>query len=318
MTELTELAEQAIAKIKALILTLPPNLQDEIAAKILAMASFENVQDDIKTKVFSEDFENEACRNQTYESAQSVFLEEISSALSEYPLQEESRGFTSDEILQYLDKSDEPLLNLNYDIAAVRVTGFCNQESWAIVYELLMNYPASDGIGLMLRVYGPGVKVEQGFDTPVLHSSFEWDKWELHYDESCQRIIPQELEVYIRDELITILSKDVVRKNRAAGFDFDLLVHLIEGFGEKLYSTDEELYLYISNDLEKLVYFDDWHYKYNFLKGEEEGVWKDGKLHIPSYTMGVKVIAKILEMQYFDLCELPSVRQLGFKWTTYE
>lgn len=318
MTELTELAEQAIAKIKALILILPPNLQDEIAVKILAMASFENVQDDIKAKIFSEDFEDEACRNQTYESAQSAFLEEISSALSEYPLQEESRGFTSGEILQYLDKSDEPLLNLNYDIAAVRVTGFCNQESWAIVYELLMNYPASDGIGLMLRVYGPGVRVGQGFDTPVLHSPFEWDKWEIEYDESHKRIIPQELEVYIRKELVEIPSKDVVRQNRAPEFDFDLLLHLVESYGEELYSTDEELSLYVSKDLEKLVYFDDWHHTYNFLKGEDEGVWEDNKHHIPSYTMGVEVIARILETQYFDLCELPSVRQLGFEWTTYE
>lgn len=312
---MTELSEQAIAKIKALLLSLPPNEQDKIAAKILT--SFENVQDEIKAKIFPEDFEDEVCGNQTNENSQNAFLRVISSAISEYSFQEKSRDFTSDEILQYLDKSDEPLLNLNYDIAAVRVTGFCNQERWAIVYELLMNYPSSDGIGLMLRAYGPGVKVEQGFGTPTLHSSFAWDKWEVQHDESYQLIIPQELEVYIRDELITIPSKDVVRQNRAPEFDFDLLVHLAESFGEELYSTDEELCLYVSKDLEKLVQFDDWHHNYNH-HDQGEGVFEGNKFHIPSYTSGVIVIAKILETQYFDLCELQSVRQLGFEWTTYE
>ncbi|ABW29463.1 DUF7003 family protein [Acaryochloris marina] len=316
MTELTELAEQAIAKIKASLLTLPPNMQDAVAAQILG--DFENVQDDAKAKIVPEYFEDEVRRIQSYESSKSAFLKELSSALPEYSLQKKSRGFTADEILQYLDKSDYPLLTLNVDIAAVRVTGFCNQESWAIVYELLMNYPSSDGIGLMLRAYGPGVKVAQGFDTPVLHSPFEWYKWEIEYDESHTPIIPQELEVYIRNDLVEIPSKDVVRQNRAPEFDFDLLVHLVESYGEELYSTDEELSLYVSKDLEKLVHLDDWHHKYNFLKGEEEGVWKEDKLHIPSYTLGVEVIARILETQYFDLCDLPSVRQLGFEWTTYE
>lgn len=37
-------------------------------------------------------------------------------------------SFTSDSILKHLEKSDYPLLNVNYDIAAVRVVGFCNQE----------------------------------------------------------------------------------------------------------------------------------------------------------------------------------------------
>ncbi|KAI9133369.1 DUF7003 family protein [Acaryochloris sp. CCMEE 5410] len=312
---MTELAEQAIAKLKALILALPPNEQNKIAAKIFA--SLENVQDDIKAKIFSEDFEDKARGNQIYERSKSAFLEEISSALSEYPLQEEARGFTSSGILQYLDESDYPLLNLNYDIAAVRVTGFCNQESWAIIYELLMNYPSSDGIGLMLRAYGPGVKVEEGFGTPGLHSSFRWDKGELQYDENYKRIIPQELEVYIRNELVIIPSEDVARQNRAPEFDFDLLVHLVESFGEELYSTDEELSLYISKDLEKLVQFDDWHHKYNH-HDKGEGVFEGNKFHIPIYTSGVVAIAKILETQYFDLCELPSVRQLGFEWTTYE
>ena len=315
MTELTELAEQAIATIKASLLTLPPSIQDAIAAQILG--DFGNVQDEVKAQIFSEDCEDEASGNQTYESSQSAFLEGISLAISEYPLQEEARGFTSDEILQYLDESDYPLLNLNYDVAAVRVTGFCNQESWAIVYELLMNYPSSDGIGLMLRVYGPGVKVEEGFGTPPLHSSFRWDTRDVQYDESCKRIIPQELEVYIRKELVIIPLEDVVRQDRAPEFDFDLLVHLVESFGEELYSTDEELYLYVSKDLEKFVQFDDWQHNYN-LHDKGEGVFESNKCHIPSYTSGVVIIAKILETQYFDLCDLPSVRQLGFEWTTYE
>lgn len=315
MTELTELAEQAIAKIKALILALPPNVQDAIAANILG--DFENSQDEITGKIFSTDCEGEACGNQANENSQKAFLKVISSAISEYPLQEESRGFTSDEILQYLDEKDYPLLNLNYDIAAVRVTGFCNRESWAIVYELLMNYPSSDGIGLMLRAYGPGVKVEEGFGTPALHSSFQWDDREVKYDENCQRIIPQELEVYIRDELVTIPSKDVVRQNLAPEYDFDLLVNLVESFGEELYSADEELYLYVSKNLEKLVQFDDWHHNYNH-HDQGKGVFEGNKFHIPIYTSGVTVIAKILETQYFDLCELQSVRQLGFEWTTYE
>ncbi len=41
--------------------------------------------------------------------------------------------FTSDSMLKHLEKSDRPFLNANYDIAAARVSGFCNREKWAII-----------------------------------------------------------------------------------------------------------------------------------------------------------------------------------------
>lgn len=230
-------------------------------------------------------------------------------------------SFTSNSILEYLDKSDYPLLSVNYDIAAVRVTGFCNQESWAIVYELLMNYPSSDGIGLMLRAYGSGATVEQGFGTPVLHVPFKWEGLEIeddNLDGSEESPVPREIEVYIRGERVTILPENFASSNRWPAFDFDLLVHLIEVYREELFSTDEELYLYISKKLDKLVKFENWKHEDDWQHGKSAGIWEGDKLHIPSYTSGVEVIAKILESNNFDLCRSQSIRDLGFDWKTFE
>ncbi|MCU0534956.1 MAG: hypothetical protein MUD14_13780 [Hydrococcus sp. Prado102] len=229
-------------------------------------------------------------------------------------------SFSSDSILKHLDESDYPLLNANYDIAAVRVVGFCSQEKWAIIFELLMSYPASDGIGLMLFVYGTGLKVKQGFETPVLHVPLEWRRYEIQDDELDEKgipFIPEVIQVHIRGKLITVHTNDVIRLNKAPEFDFDLLVHLIEIYGEELFSTNKELYLYVSEELEKLIQFDNWHHEDNWHHGEGVGVWEGDKFHIPSYTSGVKIIAQILETRNFDLYRSQSVRNLGFDWKVF-
>ena len=231
-------------------------------------------------------------------------------------------SFTSNSILEYLDKRDYPLLNVNYDIAAVRVTGFCNQETWAIVYELLMNYPSSDGIGLMLLVYGPGAIVEQGFGTPVLHVPFEWRGWEMEDDELDDNddfSIHKETQVYIRGERVAILLENFAKSYKWPAFDFDLLVYLIETYREKLFSTNEELYLYISKKLDKLVKFENWKHEDDWQNGGTgAGVMEGDKFHIPIYTSAIEVMAKILESRNFDLCRSQSIRDLGFDWETFE
>jgi hypothetical protein len=230
-------------------------------------------------------------------------------------------SFTSDSILSHLDESDYPLLNVNYDIAAVRVIGFCNQEKWAIVFEVLMSRPSSDGIGLELFVYGTGVKVEQGFHTPILHVPLEWRRWEIQHDELDDRgvpIVPEVIHVRIRGELIAVHTKDVVKLNIAPEFDFDLLVHLVEIYGEELFSTNEELYLYVSKELEKLVQFTNWHHEDNWHHGEGLGVWEGDKFHIPSYKSGVEVISQILKTRNFNLDRSQSVKKLGFDWKIFK
>lgn len=226
-------------------------------------------------------------------------------------------SFTSDSILKHFDKSDYPLLNVNYDIAAVRVVGFCNQEKWAIIFEVLTSYPSSDGIGLNIFAYGTGLKVEQGFATPVLHVPLEWRKQEIEYDKELP-FIPEVIQVRIRRELITVHTKDVVRLNKAPEFDFDLLVHLVNIHSEDFFSTNEELYLYVSKELEKLVQFENLHHEDDWHHGEGAGVWEGDKLHIPSYTSGVEVIAQILETRNFNLYRSQSIRNLEFDWKTFK
>jgi len=235
-------------------------------------------------------------------------------------------SFTSDSILKHLDKSDYPLLNVNYDIAAVRVVGFCNQEKWAIIFELLTSYPSSDGIRLDIFAYGTGLKVEQGFDTPVLHAPLEWRKWEIEegeieddeLDDIGLPFIPEITKVHIRKKLITVCTKDVARLNIAPEFDFDLLVHLVNIHSKDLFSTNEELYLYLSKELEKLVQFENLHHEDDWHHGKGAGVWEGDKRHIPSYTSGVEVIAQILETRNFNLYESQSITNLGFDWKTFK
>lgn len=234
-------------------------------------------------------------------------------------------SFTSDSILKHLDKNDYPLLNVNYDIAAVRVVGFCNQEKWAIIFELLTSYPSSDGIGLDIFAYGTGLKVEQGFATPVLHVPLKWRKWdteeEIEDDELDDRglsFVPEVIKVHIRKKLITVHTKDVLRLHQAPEFDFDLLVHLVNIYGENLFSTDEELYLYVSKDLEKLVQFENLHHEDDWHHGQGAGVWEGDKHHIPSYTSALEVMAQILKTQNFNVYKSQSIRNLGFDWKNFK
>lgn len=225
---------------------------------------------------------------------------------------------TSDSILKHLDKSDYPLANANYDIAAVRVVGFSSQEKWAIIFEIMMSYPSSDGIGLMICAYGTGLKVAEGFSTPALHTPFYWEKYP-HSDELDEpdseldeSVLPEEVQVHIRRQQIQIQTRDIARLKKAPEFDFDLLVHLMDIYGDELFSTNDELSLYVSQDLKKLVQFDNWDH------WEDEAVWEDDKLHIPIYTSGIAIISQIIETRNFDLCKSPLAKNLGVDWKTFE
>ena len=226
--------------------------------------------------------------------------------------------FTSDSILKHLDKSDYPLLNANYDIAAVRVTGFCSKQEWAIIYELLMSYPSSDGIGLMICAYGTGLKVDEGFSTPTLHVPFKWEKYlesdeeDNELDELDEYVIPEVIQVRIRDRLIPIQTKDIARLKQAPEFDFDLLVHIVDIYSDELFSTNDELSLYVSKGLKKIIKLDNWD------SWENKGVWEDDKFHIPIFTSAIEIIAKTLETRNFNLCKSRSAINLGFDWTVFE
>ena len=182
-----------------------------------------------------------------------------------------------------------------------------------------MNYPASDGIGLCLFAYGTGLKVEQGFSTPCLHTPFkrQWENQDDEFDDN-NPSSPEVIQVYIRGTQVEIQTKDVVRLGKSVEFDFDLLNHLIDIYGEELYSTDKELYLYVSKDLKKLVQFDSWYHEDDWHQGTGAGVWEGDKFHIPRYTCGVKVIAQILETRNFNLYKSQSVDDLGFDWEVFE
>jgi hypothetical protein len=230
-------------------------------------------------------------------------------------------NFTSDSIIKHLNNSDYPFLNANYDVAAARVSGFCSQDRWAIIFELLMSYPSSDGIGLMICAYGTGLKVSQGFATPALHNPFTWEKNLLsdeldeEEDENIdENVIPEIAQINIRGQIITIQTKDVARLKRAPEFDFDLLVHLVDMYGDELFSINDELSLYISRDLKKLVRFEVW----DCWEDEDKAVWENDRLHIPVYTCGVEIISQILETKNFNLCSSRSAKNLGVDWTVFE
>ncbi len=224
--------------------------------------------------------------------------------------------FTANSIIQHLDRCDYPLLNANYDIAAVRVIGFCSPEKWAIIFELLMSYPSSDGIGLMICAYGNGLKVKEGFETPILHNPFQWNKDSEEDDEEREEtdydVIPETLTVDVRGNKYKFNREDIPRLNRAPEFDFDLLVHLVDIYDEELLSTNDELYLYVARDLKKVVQFDNWYHE------DDLGVFEGDKYHIPNYTMGVEIVAQILENGNTSLCSSPSAQELGFDWKVFK
>jgi hypothetical protein len=230
-------------------------------------------------------------------------------------------NFTSASILNHLSKSDPPFLNANYDVAAARVSGFCSQEQWAIIFELLMSYPSSDGIGLMICAYGTGVRVSQGFETPTLHVPFRWEKnlesERLDEEESediDEVFIPETVYIDIRGQTSAIQTKDIARLKVSPEFDFDLLVHIVDMYGDELFSTNDELSLYVSRGLKKIVRFDVW----DCWEDEDKAVWENDRLHIPVYTSGVEVISQILETRNFDLCRSQSAKNLGFDWAIFE
>jgi hypothetical protein len=169
--------------------------------------------------------------------------------------------------------------------------------------------------------YGPGTIVEEGFRTPCLHTPFARTRREYQDDELDDidySLISPIVKVDDCRHQLSIHTKDVVRLNRTPEFDFDLLNHLINIYKNELYSTDEELHLYIDKDLKKLVQFDDWHYEDDWQHGVGAGVWEGDKLHIPSYTLGLKVIAQILETRNVNLYKSQAAEDLGFDWKVFE
>jgi hypothetical protein len=221
-------------------------------------------------------------------------------------------SFTAASILEYLDKIDYALINSKYDIAAVRVVGFCNQDKWAIIFELLMDYPSSDGIGLMIFAYGSGIKVEKGYGTPTLHTTFEVD---IEYDEDRDYVNlekPKSIEVYVCGEWTTIEPEEVFLSNINLRFEYNLLVELIEKYGTTLFSTDKDLYRYISGDLKKVVQFDGWYYEDQEESGED---YIRGYTSIAKYIAGLEIMAEILATGNLELYK--SVNHLGLDWQVF-
>jgi len=199
-------------------------------------------------------------------------------------------SYTVDDILKRFDETGFavfPSPNANFDIAAIRLTGFRSDNFWALFIEELVNWVAVDGIMRLTHAVGSSFEVELGHPSPYFEVDYRDDPAEIAYKNW---IPPKVVAIEIRGEIVKVNSSDVERIS-GCGFDFDLLIHLLPSYRHKMYSTDSELFRYMPNipvGITKVIQLDDWYY-------EDMTHYGDGYVtDKPSKTEVFQMIAQVL------------------------
>ncbi|WP_414622160.1 DUF7003 family protein [Calothrix sp. CCY 0018] len=207
---------------------------------------------------------------------------------------------TTENILNCLDKAagnlDFPGFdNMNDDMVTARLTGFRNDEDWALTIEQLVSWYSLNGVEpvLVISAFGSSILINEPF---VTYFPVKYPSGELEEDD---QDIPESISVMIREEQFTINSSEIERNPHLSDYiDFDLMVHLVDRYREKILATQTEFREIVPAELTQIIQLDNWHHPdvYN----------PNSEFSTPSRTKSMQMIAEVLgsgKPELYQPCE---------------
>jgi hypothetical protein len=210
----------------------------------------------------------------------------------------------TEDILNCLDKAarnwDFPGFdNINYDMVTARLTGFINDDNWALTIEQVVSWYSLNGVEpvLMISVFGSHVLINEPF---VIYFPVRYPLNELEEDDED---IPESISVMIRGEQFIINSSEIERNPHLSDYiDFDLMIHLVDRYRAKILATETEFREIVPAQLAQIIQLDNWHHPdvYN----------PNSEFSMPSKTKSMQAIAQVLvsgKPELYQPCEEDNV-----------
>ncbi|MDY6901299.1 MAG: hypothetical protein SWZ49_24970 [Cyanobacteriota bacterium] len=198
------------------------------------------------------------------------------------------KNFSKEDILNCFDRAaanlDFPGFdNMNYDMVTARLTGFSNDEDWALTIEQIVSWYSLNGVEpvLMISAFGSRIMINEPF---VTYFPVKYPLGELEEDEED---IPQSISVMIREEQFTINSSEIERNPHLSDYiDFDLIIHLVNNYRTKILATKTEFTKIVPQELTQIIQLDNWHHPdvYN----------PNSEFSMPSKTKSMQMIAEVI------------------------
>ncbi len=211
---------------------------------------------------------------------------------------------TTDNILDCLDKAASNLDfpgfdNMNYDMVTARLTGFRNDDDWALTIEQVVSWYSLNGVEpvLMISAFGSRILINEPF---VIYYPIKYPLNELEGDDD---EIPESISVMIRDEQFMINSSEIERNPHLSDYiDFDLMIHLVDRYWAKILATETEFREIVPQKLSQIIQLDNWHHPdvYN----------PNSEFSLPSRTKSMQTIAEVLasgKPELYQPCEEDNV-----------
>ncbi|BAY87468.1 hypothetical protein NIES267_69900 [Calothrix parasitica NIES-267] len=222
------------------------------------------------------------------------------------------KNFNTEDILKCLDEAAACFNfpgfdNIHYDMITARLTGFRNDEDWALAIEQVVSWYSLNGVEpvLMISAFGSRILINEPFATyfPVKHTlgELERSKEEDYQDISVAGIIcdegfdvwedddeiPESISVMIRDEKFIINLSEIERNPHLSDYiDFDLMIHLVNKYRTKILATETEFREIVSQELSQIIQLDNWHHPDIHNPNSE--------FSMPSRTKSMEMIAEVL------------------------
>lgn len=236
------------------------------------------------------------------------------------------KNFTTKDILNCLDRAaanlDFPGFNgMNIDMATARLTGFCNDDDWALTIEELVSWYGLNGVEpvLVISAFGSRILIQEPFTIyyPIDYRLNEIeDQEKIFKDISTAEIISGEsfkIEdevkisesklVVIRGEKIIINYSQIEKQSlKKDNFYFDLMIHLANNYRTKILATETEFREIVPPELSQIIQLDNWHHPdvYN----------PNSEFYIPSKAKSMQMIAEVLvsgNSELYKPCEQSNV-----------
>ncbi|MGB3756099.1 MAG: hypothetical protein WBA07_06965 [Rivularia sp. (in: cyanobacteria)] len=211
---------------------------------------------------------------------------------------------TTDNILNCLDKATNKLDfpgfdNMNYDMVTARLTGFRNDDDWALTIEQVVSWYSLNGVEpvLMISAFGSRVLINEPF---VIYYPIKYPLNELEEEDD---EIPESISVIIREEQFMINSSEIERNPHLSDYiDFDLMIHLVDRHRAKILATETEFRQIVPAVLAQIIQLDNWHHPdvYN----------PNSDFSLPSRTKSMQAIAEVLasgKPELYQPCEEDNV-----------
>ncbi|MBF2017562.1 MAG: hypothetical protein IGS23_20625 [Rivularia sp. T60_A2020_040] len=197
-------------------------------------------------------------------------------------------SFTIEDILNCLDKAANNLDfpgfdHINYDMVTARLTGFRNNQHWALTIEQIVSWYSFNGVEpvLMIHAFGSRILINEPF---VTYFPVKYPLGELKIDDE---EISEFISVMIREEEFIVNSSQVqINLHLSDYIDFDLMVHLVNKYRGNLLATETELREIVPSELTQIIQLDNWHHPdvYN----------SNSEYYLPSRTKSMQMIAQVL------------------------